>query len=47
MIPVWLSALSALMIASGILSAVWIGWDVRKHPQKMWTMAMVWPLTRL
>ena len=47
MIPVWLTTLSWIAIASGVASAAWIAFDVTRHPQKMWIMSVVWPLTGL
>ena len=45
--PGWLHALAIFSIAVGLLCALWVAWDVTRHPQKMWIMNLVWPLTAL
>ena len=47
MVPVWLTLLSALSLIVGGLVAVFIGMDEAGHPQKMWIMAVVWPVAAL
>jgi hypothetical protein len=39
--------LSCAWIALGIVCAVWMAIDVLLHPQRMWIMNLVWPLTML
>ena len=45
--PTWLVAVSAasLLLAGGC--AAWIALDVRRHPQHMGVMTVVWPVTAL
>ncbi|BBC72459.1 conserved hypothetical protein [Altererythrobacter sp. B11] len=45
--PAWLHWLAILSLAIGGLCALWIVDDVRRHPQKMAIMNVVWPLTAL
>lgn len=47
MIPDWLHWLSIAMLVFGALCALYIADDVRRHPQKMWIMNVVWPVTAL
>ena len=47
MVPNWLSVLSWTALALGAVSFLGIAWDVWRHPQKMWIMNLVWPLTGL
>jgi hypothetical protein len=47
MVPDWLRILSLIVLASGVISALWIVFDVMRHPQKMWIMNVVWPVTAL
>ena len=47
MIPVWLHVLSISYIALGFISAMIICADLWRHPQHMWIMNAVWPLTAL
>ena len=45
--PIWLHDLSITWIAIGAICAVIISADEIRHPQKMWIMNLVWPLTAL
>ncbi len=47
MIPEWFSILSIIGLVIGIFCAVWIASDVFRHPQHMWIMNIVWPVTAL
>ena len=47
MVPPWLLELSLTWIAACLASAAIIGIDVVRHPQKMFVMNLVWPLTAL
>lgn len=47
MTPTWLSALSWLAIALGLVSAGWTVLDVSRRPQPMGVMNAVWPLCAL
>ncbi len=47
MVPSWLTGLSWAMLGLGVASCLGIAADVRRHPQKMWIMGIVWPLTGL
>ncbi|HEX5463512.1 MAG TPA: DUF4396 domain-containing protein [Burkholderiales bacterium] len=47
MIPVWLHALSQAMLALAIVCALIIVADEIRHPQAMWIMNIVWPVTAL
>lgn len=47
MIPDWLHALSIAMLVLGAGCALYIACDVAAHPQKMWIMNVVWPVTAL
>ncbi len=47
MIPVWLHDLSIAYLALGALCALFIALDVLRHPQHMWIMNVVWPVTAL
>ena len=45
--PEWLRLLSiACLILGGVCAAI-IAIDLVKHPQKMWIMNVVWPITAL
>ena len=45
--PVWLNHLAVFsLIAAGICAAI-IAVDVARHPQNMWIMSVVWPVTAL
>ena len=45
--PAWLHALSIISLAVGFASAAIVAIDIARHPQKMWIMGLVWPLTCL
>lgn len=45
--PHWLVILSCVSIGLGVISATAIGVDVRRHPQRMPIMNIVWPVTGL
>ncbi len=45
--PAWLVLLSWLSLGLGVLSALIILLDVTRHPQHMWIMNVVWPITAL
>lgn len=47
MVPVWLHDLSIAFIVLGFVSALIIRADLWHHPQHMWIMNAVWPLTAL
>ncbi len=47
MVPAWLSLLSWFSLALAIVCAALIAFDVARHPQKMWIMDIVWPVTAL
>jgi hypothetical protein len=47
LIPAWLHILSIACLLLGALCAVIIAFDVIRHPQQMWIMAVVWPVTAL
>jgi hypothetical protein len=47
MIPSWLHALSIAYLALGSLCALAICADLIRHPQQMWIMDVVWPVTAL
>jgi len=47
MIPHWLHALSIAYLAAGGLCALVIAGDLMRHPQHMWIMNVVWPVTAL
>jgi len=47
MIPEWLHDLSIAYVSLGIVSALIIAVDVLRHPQQMWIMDIVWPVTAL
>src|SRR4051794_15455318 len=47
MIPQWLHYLSIASLALGFLCAGFILVDVWHHPQHMWIMNVVWPVTAL
>lgn len=47
MIPVWLHDLSIAYLSLGALSALIIAFDLVRHPQHMWIMNVVWPVTAL
>lgn len=45
--PHWLTVLSWVSIALGLATAAAIAFDVRRHPQRMRIMSIVWPVTGL
>jgi hypothetical protein len=47
MIPAWLHNLSIAYLLLGGVCAVVIAIDVARHPQHMWIMNVVWPVTAL
>jgi hypothetical protein len=47
MVPLWLHDLSIGMLSLGALCALSIAIDEVKHPQHMWVMNLVWPITAL
>ncbi len=47
MIPGWLHSLSIAYLLLGLASAVVIAVDLLRHPQHMWIMDVVWPVTAL
>lgn len=47
MVPVWLHGLSIAYLLLGALCAAIIAIDVGRHPQRMWIMNVVWPVTAL
>lgn len=47
MVPNWLHLLSIGFLALGVVCAVVIAIDLSRHPQHMWIMAVVWPVTAL
>jgi hypothetical protein len=47
MIPTWLHALSIAVLLLRLVCAIVIAVDVRRHPQHMWIMNVVWPVTAL
>ncbi len=46
-VPSWLHALAVAALCVGFASAIWIAVDETRHPQKMWIMNLVWPVTGL
>lgn len=47
MIPDWLEVLSIASLSLGALCALAIALDELSHPQHMWIMNLVWPITAL
>ena len=47
MVPQWLHILSIASLLLGFACAVLIAVDVRRHPQQMGIMNIVWPVTAL
>ncbi|WNO54736.1 DUF4396 domain-containing protein [Stakelama saccharophila] len=45
--PAWLHTLATISLAIGFACAIYIAIDEVRHPQKMWIMNLVWPLTAL
>lgn len=47
MVPVWLHVLAIVSVLLGFVSAAIVAIDLIRHPQKMWIMNVVWPVTAL
>lgn len=47
MIPFWLHVLSIIFLVLGFTICIAIAWDETRHPQHMWIMNTVWPITAL
>ncbi len=47
MTPAWLHILSIIMLVTGVGLAMVVAADLFRHPQKMWIMNIVWPVTML
>ncbi len=47
MIPEWLHLLSLICLGIGAVCAMVIAFDLVRHPQHMWIMNVVWPITAL
>jgi hypothetical protein len=47
LIPAWLHALAIAYLLLGVVCALAICIDVMRHPQHMWIMSVVWPVTAL
>lgn len=47
MIPSWLNVIAWLSLGAGVAIAIWIALDECRHPQSMWIMNIVWPVTAL
>ena len=47
LIPTWLHYLSVASLALGAVCAIVIAIDIARHPQHMWIMDIVWPITAL
>ncbi|HEX3754381.1 MAG TPA: DUF4396 domain-containing protein [Rhizomicrobium sp.] len=47
MVPFWLHATAIISLLVGAASALILLVDVRRHPQHMWIMDVVWPITAL
>ena len=47
MIPVWLHDLAIVSLILGCLCSIIIAADEIRHPQRMWIMNVVWPVTAL
>ncbi|WP_024508878.1 DUF4396 domain-containing protein [Bradyrhizobium sp. ARR65] len=47
MVPDWLHYLSIVVLCLGALCAILLALDVAVHPQHMWIMNIVWPVTAL
>jgi hypothetical protein len=46
-VPTWLVTVSVTSLALAAVCACWIAVDVRRHPQRMGVMDVVWPVTVL
>lgn len=47
MVPAWLHVLSTSIVLLGFCCAGGVAIDIWNHPQRMWIMNLVWPLTAL
>ncbi len=47
MVPGWLHQLSLVSLGLGAVCAVIVAIDLVRHPQQMWIMDVVWPVTAL
>jgi hypothetical protein len=47
MILDWLHAVAIVSLIPRLICAVWIALDEIRHPQQMWIMNLVWPITAL
>ncbi len=47
MVPTWLHILSIVVLLVGLACAIIIAVDEWRHPQSMWIMNVVWPVTAL
>ena len=47
MIPSWLNVLALTSLLAGFACAAWIAFDETRHPQHVWIMNLVWPITAL
>lgn len=47
MVPSWLHTLSIVWLLLGVACAVVVALHLRRHPQHMWIMNVVWPVTAL
>lgn len=47
MVPDWLHNLSIAYLLFGALSAAIISFNLTRHPQHLWIMNLVWPVTAL
>lgn len=47
MVPPWLHALAIASLTIAMISAARLAFDLMRHPQKMWIMNVVWPVTAL
>lgn len=45
--PAILQLIAIISLVLGVLCAAWIAYDETRHPQHMWIMNLVWPLTAL
>jgi hypothetical protein len=47
MMPFWLHVLSICALLAGFLCALIAAVDLTRHPQHVWVMSLVWPITAL
>ena len=47
MVPLWLGDIAAISLVVGFLCAIVVAIDLVRHPQPMWIMNAVWPITAL